>query len=399
MCGPGFVPSRIFSFYEFLPGTISPSIFILTTPPLTLIADGSKFARSGDSEGMAKTTRRLGVVLFQLGGPDTLAAIEPFLYNLFCDPDIIDFPFARVGRKPLAKIISTTRARKVQHHYATIGGGSPIRRFTERQARALERELASQGKDARCFVAMRYWHPFTREAIAELHAAECDEVVLLPLYPQYSSTTTGSSLNEWQRLFHDDVPVHNVEPFYRHPMYLDAVAEKVQEALSRFPVPARAEIVFSAHSVPMSVIAKGDPYQRHIEETVELLMNRGEWPNRHRLCYQSKVGASKWLQPSLHRTLRDLAAEKVREVCIVPVAFVSDHVETLGEIDHEAREEARRLGFTQFEMSGGLNDSPKFISALAQLVREALGDSVADEAVSDRFVSGYAFRHTATATI
>jgi ferrochelatase len=323
---------------------------------------------------MANTTRRVGVVLFQLGGPDTLAAIEPFLYNLFCDPDIIDFPFARIGRKPLAKLISTTRARKVQHHYATIGGGSPIRRFTERQAQALERELAHRGLDAQCFVAMRYWHPFTHEAIAQLQTADCDEVVLLPLYPQYSSTTTGSSLNEWQRLFRDETPVQNVESFYRHPMYLDAVIEKIEESLDRFPVPERAEIVFSAHSVPMSVIAKGDPYQRHIEDTVRLLMERGGWSNRHRLCYQSKVGASKWLQPSLHRALRDLSAEKVREVCIVPVAFVSDHVETLGEIDHEAREEAYGLGITQFEMSAGLNDSPKFIAALGELVVGALGE-------------------------
>ena len=331
---------------------------------------------------MLKTTRRLGVVLFQLGGPDTLAAIEPFLYNLFCDPDIIDFPFARIGRKPLAKLISTTRARKVQHHYATIGGGSPIGRFTERQALALETELGRHGLDARCFVAMRYWHPFTSEAIAQLRAAQREEVVLLPLYPQYSSTTTGSSLNEWQRLFradlriHADLPVHNVGPFYAHPMYLDAVIEKITEALARFQRPGQAEIVFSAHSVPMSVISKGDPYQRQIEETVRLLMERGGWPNRHRLCYQSKVGASKWLQPSLHRTLHDLVAEKVREVCIVPVAFVSDHVETLGEINHEAREEAHRLGITHFEMTCGLNDSPKFISALAQLVREALGDAI-----------------------
>lgn len=358
---------------------------------------------------MMRTTRRLGVVLFQLGGPDTLAAIEPFLFNLFCDPDIIDFPFARIGRRPLAKLISTTRARKVQHHYATIGGGSPIRRFTERQAQALEAELSTQGFDVRCFVAMRYWHPFTREAIAQLKAAECDEVVLLPMYPQYSSTTTGSGLNEWQRLYSEDLPVHNVGPFYRHPMYLDAVIEKVEEALSRFPRPDRAEIVFSAHSIPMSVIAKGDPYQRHIEETVELLMQRGGWRNRHRLCYQSKVGASKWLQPSLHRTLHDLANEKVREVCIVPVAFVSDHVETLGEIDHEAREEAMHLGITQFEMSAGLNDSPKFIAALSQLVMEALRESTSEhvalripgqsavEQLAERLVPGYAFSHSATA--
>jgi protoporphyrin/coproporphyrin ferrochelatase len=325
---------------------------------------------------MANKTRRVGIVLFQLGGPDTLEAIEPFLYNLFCDPDIIDFPFARIGRKPLAKLISTTRARKVQHHYASIGGGSPIRRFTERQARALEVELEGRGVNARCFVAMRYWHPFTREAIEHLRAENCDEVVLLPLYPQYSSTTTGSSLNEWRRLFCDDVPVHKVSHFYQHMMYLDAVVEKIEEALSRFPVPEQAELVFSAHSVPVAVIEKGDPYQSHIEETVRLLMERGGWMNRHRLCYQSKVGASKWLQPSLHHTLHQLAAERVREVCVVPVAFVSDHVETLGEINHEAREEAQQLGITQFEMSAGLNDSGKFIQALGQIVVEAMGSAI-----------------------
>jgi ferrochelatase len=325
---------------------------------------------------MAKTTRRVGIVLFQLGGPDTLEAIEPFLYNLFCDPDIIDFPFARIGRKPLAKLISTARARKVQHHYATIGGGSPIRRFTEQQSRALEAELTDAGLDARCFVAMRYWHPFTGEAIEQLRGAACDEVVLLPLYPQYSSTTTGSSLNEWRRLFREDIPVSEVDHFYQHPGYLDAMVDKVEEALGRFSLPERAEIVFSAHSVPMSVIEKGDPYQLQIEETVRLLMQRGGWRNRHRLCYQSKVGASKWLQPSLHQSLQQLAAERVREVCVVPIAFVSDHVETLGEIDHEAREKARQLGITQFEMSSGLNDSPKFISALGRIVMEAMGLTV-----------------------
>src|ERR1700738_751219 len=236
---------------------------------------------------MAKTTRRVGIVLFQLGGPDTLEAIEPFLYNLFCDPDIIDFPFARIGRKALAKLISTTRARKVQHHYATIGGGSPIRRFTERQARALEAEMANAGLDARCFVAMRYWHPFTSEAVEQLRAADCDEVVLLPLYPQYSSTTTGSSLNEWRRLFHDDVPVYQVDHFYQDPAYLDAMVERMEEALARFSRFDRAEVVFSAHSVPVAVIEKGDPYQRQIEETVELVMQRGGWRNRYRLCYHS----------------------------------------------------------------------------------------------------------------
>jgi len=326
-------------------------------------------------------------VLFQLGGPDTLEAIEPFLYNLFCDPDIIDFPFARIGRKALAKLISTTRANKVRHHYAAIGGGSPIRKFTERQARALEVKLTEAGLDARCFVAMRYWHPFTSEAIKQIRVAACDEIVLLPLYPQYSATTTGSSLNEWQRHFQDDIPVHCVETFYQNELYLAALIEKIDEALARFPDPERAEIVFSAHSIPVSVARSGDPYQQQIEETVELVMQRGAWRNHHRLCYQSKVGASKWLQPSLHRALRDIAGERIRNVCVVPISFVSDHVETLGEIDHEARKEAAQLGIERFEMTSGLNDSPTFIAALAELVTSALGANANEYEVAERLVA------------
>ncbi len=336
---------------------------------------------------MFKTVRRVGVVLFQLGGPDTLEAIEPFLYNLFCDPEIIDFPFARIGRKTLAKLISTTRAKKVRHHYAVIGGGSPIRKFTERQARALELELVKAGLDARCFVAMRYWHPFTADSVRELRAAQCDEIVLLPLYPQYSATTTGSSLNEWQRYFHDDIPVHCVEAFYRNNLYLAALVEKIDDALARFPDPEQAEIVFSAHSIPLSVTENGDPYQQQTEETVELVMQRGGWRNHHRLCYQSKVGASKWLQPSLHRALRDVAAEGMKDVCIVPISFVSDHVETLGEIDHEARKEAAQLGIERFEMTSGLNDSPTFIAALAELVTSALGANANEYEVAERLVA------------
>src|SRR6185312_1412111 len=177
--------------------------------------------------------------------------------------------------------------------------------------------------------------------------------------------------------FDDDVPTQTIEAFYRHPRYLDSLVEKIDEALARFPESACPEIVFSAHSVPVSVIERGDPYQRQIEETVELVMRRGAWPLRHRLCYQSKVGASKWLQPSLHRTIRDLAAERVREVCVVPIAFVSDHVETLGEIDHEARQEAAALGIDKFEVTAGLNDSPAFISALATLVKNAIASDQA----------------------
>lgn len=318
--------------------------------------------------------------MFQLGGPETLEDIEPFLFNLFCDPDIIDFPFARLGRKPLAKLISATRASKVRHHYAEIGGGSPIRRNTEAQARALERALRAQGLDARCVVAMRYWRPFTREAVAELAAAGCEQIVLLPLYPQYSSTTTGSSLNEWERRCRDvacNVSTRLIREFYRDPGYLDSVVEKIEAALARFPDPRSAELVFSAHGVPLQVIEKGDPYQRQVEETVALVMERGAFPNRHRLCYQSKVGASRWLEPTLRATLRQAAAEGVHDLCVVPISFVSDHVETLGEIDHEARALAGTLGIRQFEMTAGLNDSPRFIAALAELVMKAVTPAMA----------------------
>lgn len=324
---------------------------------------------------MAKSKRRVGVVLFQLGGPDTLEAIQPFLFNLFCDPDIIDFPGAKLGRKPLAMLIAAARARKVQSRYQMMGGGSPIRRFTEQQAGALQIALAKCGIEARCLVAMRYWHPFTAEAVRHLRAAECDEVVLLPLYPQYSATTTGSSLNEWNRHFHDELPVHRVKTFYQNGFYLESLVERINDALARFPEPERAVIVFSAHSVPLAVIESGDPYRHQIEQTVELVMRRGGWSNRHSLCYQSKVGASKWLQPSLHATLRTLAAGKVRQVCVVPISFVSDHVETLCEIDHEARQEARSLGIERFEMTEGLNVSPTFIRGLVEIVRSALAVS------------------------
>jgi ferrochelatase len=318
--------------------------------------------------------KRIGVVLFQLGGPDSLESIEPFLYNLFCDPDIIDFPFARIARQPLARLISMRRARHVAHHYAEIGGKSPILEFTRRQAEALESELRREF-DARVVVAMRYWHPLTEEAIEELAAHAPEEVVLLPLYPQYSKTTTGSSINEWNRRFQPNgwnPRVHVVTEFYRETAYLDAVTAGIDASLRDFENPADVDMVFSAHSVPVAVIDRGDPYQRQIEHTVDLVWERGRWPARRHLCYQSKVGASKWLRPSMHETLRSLSAAVSRNVLVVPISFVSDHVETLHEINIEHREQARSLGIEDYRMMPGLNDSREFIAALAGLVRNRI---------------------------
>jgi ferrochelatase len=314
---------------------------------------------------------KLGVVLFQLGGPDSLESIEPFLYNLFCDPDIIDFPFARIARQPLARLISTRRARHVAHRYARIGGKSPLLEHTERQAAALEGDLRADF-DARVTVAMRYWRPFTDEAIRRMERHAPSELVLLPLYPQYSRTTTGSSLNEWARHFHPNgwnPRVHIVREFHQDPAYLDAVVEAVNRSLAGFSDPRDVAMIFSAHSVPAAVVERGDPYQRHIERTIELVCQRGGWPGPRRLCYQSKVGASRWLRPSLYETIRQLAAEGHKHLLAIPISFVSDHIETLHEIDIEHREQARSLGIEDFRMTPGLNDSPAFIRALAGLVR------------------------------
>jgi ferrochelatase len=319
--------------------------------------------------------KKIGVVLFQLGGPDSLEAIEPFLYNLFCDPDIIDFPLARMARQPLAKLISMRRAKHVAHHYAEIGGKSPILAFTRRQAQALELELRRE-LDARVVVAMRYWHPFTEEAIAELAAHAPDEVVLLPLYPQYSKTTTGSSINEWNRRFHPNgwqPRVHVVREFYQEAAYLEALTRAIDSSLEEFDDPGAVDVVFSAHSVPVAVIEQGDPYERQIEQTVDLVWQRGGWPGRRHLCYQSKVGASKWLRPSMHETIRNLAAAGSGNILVVPISFVSDHVETLHEIDIEHRQQACNLGVERYHMMPGLNDSPAFITALAGLVRGCVG--------------------------
>lgn len=337
----------------------------------------------------------VAVVLLQLGGPDSLAAVEPFLYNLFSDPEIIDFPFARLARPTLARVISSRRAKHVQQHYASIGGRSPIRERTEEQARALETELRKT-IDARVFVAMRYWHPLTQEAIDKISAQNFRELVLLPLYPQFSKTTTGSSLNEWRRRYaaagKNGLSTKVVKEFHQHPIYIDALVERINQGLERFsdatshdPLrgasagssgaadgATKVELVFSAHGVPISVIESGDPYQAQIEATIKSVMERGGWRNTHRLCYQSRVGPGKWLRPSLEEELKSLAVQGTKKLLVIPIAFVSDHVETLSEIDIEARGLAVRLGINQFEVMPALNDSPKFIQALAELVRQEI---------------------------
>lgn len=320
--------------------------------------------------------KKVGVALFQLGGPDSAGAVEPFLYNLFCDPDIIPFgPLGAVLRKPLAWYIAHRRVKAVARHYAEIGGRSPIRLLTERQAAKLEAALRPH-VDARVVVAMRYWHPLTAEAIAQLNSVALGALVLLPLYPHYSFATTGSSLKEWSRLYRPaqpPLPVRVIKSFYDHPFYIEAVAEKIALSLSHFDRPGHVHLVFSAHGLPLSLVERGDPYPQQVQSTVRLVLERGGWANPHTLCYQSKVGRAKWLEPSLTATIEQLAQAGCKQMLVIPIAFVTEHIETLHEINIEARKVAEELGVEQFEMMPAVGDSPRFIAALAELVLRALG--------------------------
>lgn len=316
---------------------------------------------------------RVGVVLLQLGGPDALASVEPFLYNLFSDPDIIDLPLAFLFRKRLARTISGKRTPHVQEFYKKIGRRSPILKLTLRQARALECELA-KNINARVYVAMRYWHPLTDVAVEQIQREKISRVVLLPLYPQYSKTTTGSSVNEWNRVIAQrgvrDLDVSVVEEYCEHPKYIAALIRNIEIALARVPAQDRAKVhlVFSAHGTPMKLVRSGDPYQQQIIRTYNAVLREGKFGLSHHLCYQSKVGPQKWLEPSLFQTVTVLAKDGVTHLVVVPIAFVSDHSETLWEINMQMRQEAKKMGITYFDMSPALNTNPLFVRALADVV-------------------------------
>ena len=320
---------------------------------------------------------RVGVLLLNLGGPDQLDDVRPFLFNLFSDPEIIRLPFPWL-QKPLAWMISTLRARKSQENYRQIGGGSPLRRITEEQGQALQEQLRAKGKDAQVYIGMRYWHPFTEEAIARIKRDHIDRLVILPLYPQFSISTSGSSFRLLEQIWQEDPALnqidHTVIPsWYDRPGYLKAMADLIAQELDQFPNPDRVQVFFSAHGVPVSYVEEaGDPYQKEIEDCVKLIMQTLDRPNAHTLAYQSRVGPVEWLQPYTEDALADLAAQGVEDLAVVPISFVSEHIETLQEIDMEYRELAEEAGIENFHRVPALNTHPVFIEDLANMVVEAI---------------------------
>ena len=316
-----------------------------------------------NSEGQ----RNIGVVLLNLGGPERLEDVEPFLFNLFSDRMIIRLGPAFM-QKIIARMIARRRAPKSGQAYAKIGGGSPLGRITAEQAQALAKELSAHGS-FRVSVAMRYWHPRAKEALTVLHNEGVQQIIALPLYPHYSIATTGSSvadLVEAGKSFSPGFEIATVESWPVQPRYIKALAATISRGAELFGS-EKVQVVYSAHSLPVKFIQEGDPYVEHLKQTikaVETIIGK-----EGKLCYQSRSGPVEWLSPSPPETLEQLAKEGCKNVLMVPISFVSDHVETLYEIDMLYRGMAEDLGM-RLERSPSLNLEPEFISCLKELVME-----------------------------
>ncbi|MDV2992795.1 MAG: Ferrochelatase [Chroococcidiopsis sp. SAG 2025] len=320
---------------------------------------------------------RVGVLLLNLGGPDRLEDVRPFLFNLFADPEIIRLPFPWL-QKPLAWWISTVRTKRSQENYKQIGGGSPLRRITEAQAQALQARLEEKGQPTQMYIGMRYWHPFTEEAIARIKRDGIDRLVILPLYPQFSISTSGSSFRLLQQMWLEDPKLSSIEytvipSWYKQPGYLQAMAQLIAQEVDGFANPDAVHVFFSAHGVPKSYVEEaGDPYQQEIEECTALIMQTLNRSNSYTLAYQSRVGPVEWLQPYTEDAIQELGQQGVQDMVVVPISFVSEHIETLQEIDMEYREVAESVGIHNFRRVPALNTHTQFIDGMADLTIEAL---------------------------
>lgn len=314
---------------------------------------------------------RIAVVLFNLGGPDSLKAVAPFLRNLFSDRAIIRLPTP--ARQLAAMAISGLRVGAAKANYAYMGGASPLNRETEAQRAALERVLRARrpADEVRVVVAMRYWRPATAAAAAEVAAFEPDQIVLLPLYPQFSTTTTASSFGAWEQSYRGGGRINAVCCYFDAPALVEAHANRIQRAWVEAGSPARVRLLFSAHGLPESIARAGDPYRWQIEQTCKAVAARlgGGWD--WRVCYQSRIGPVRWIGPSTEEEIRTAGAEGLG-VVIDPVAFVSEHIETLVELDRDYARVAQRAGAAPYVRVPALGADQSFIDALADIAQRAL---------------------------
>ncbi|NJM65442.1 MAG: ferrochelatase [Acaryochloris sp. RU_4_1] len=320
---------------------------------------------------------RVGVLLLNLGGPEQLTDVRPFLYNLFADPEILRLPFTWL-QKPFAGFISTLRARTSRENYRQIGGGSPLRRITEAQAHALQDNLQAKGCEAQVYIGMRYWHPFTEEAIARIKRDGIEELVILPLYPQFSISTSGSSIRLLEKIWAEDPDLQQIKytvisSWHDRPGYVRVMADFLRRELDHFCEPDQVTVFFSAHGVPLSYVTdSGDPYQQEIETSTQLIMEALQRPNPHILAYQSRVGPMEWLRPYTTNVIPHLGQQGVKNLVVVPISFISEHIETLQEIDMEYRHLALASGIENFRRIPAVNTHPDFINTLGDMVLEYL---------------------------
>ena len=312
---------------------------------------------------------RVAVVLFNLGGPDSLEAVRPFLFNLFRDPAIITLP--AIARYPLAALISTTRNKMAQANYAIMGGRSPQLPETQAQAGALQAELASRGVEAKTFIAMSYWKPFVRDTAADVAAWRPDQIVLVPLYPQFSTTTTASSFKAWAKAYKGPGESRAIGCYPTAPGVVEAYAAEIRKSWDAAGRPAKVRLLFSAHGLPQQVIDGGDPYEAQIRATAAAIAERLPELADSQVCFQSRVGRLKWIGPSTDDAIRQAALDGVG-VLISPIAFVSEHIETLVELDHEYAELAAGLGVVPYLRARTPGVTRSFISELASAVEQAL---------------------------
>ena len=309
------------------------------------------------------------VVLFNLGGPDTIESVQPFLYNLFNDPAIIDLP--TFLRKPIAKIISKRRNKTAQEIYKLIGGKSPILENTMQQKEAITNYLKRKGHDILVFVSMRYWHPFSPDVIDQLAEFEPEEVLLVPLYPQYSSATTGSSFANWRKVCEEknfQAKTFSVCCYPVNDGWIEAQANLLKIELEKCAKPEEALVLFSAHGLPKKIINKGDPYQHQIEVSAQAIAKKADLSSETWIvCYQSRVGPLEWIGPSTDSILEE-AGKGQREVVLLPIAFVSEHSETLVELDIEYKELAHQSGVKSYYRVPAVSTHPSFISGLGDLI-------------------------------
>ena len=329
---------------------------------------------------LMESDKPLGLVVLNMGGPDSLKAVRPFLYQLFSDRELIRLPAGAFLQKPFAFLISRLRTPRVRLNYAQIGGKSPQLEWTTRQVQGVAHRL---GPHVRPYVAMRYWAPRADETVRQLRADGIEQAVVLSLYPHYTTATTGSSLNDFARAVqkhHPQLRYTVIREWYDWPGYLDALTNRVREGLEKFHEMVRDEvaILFSAHALPQELIDRGDPYLEHVQATVQGVMTR-LGVRTCQLGFQSRSGPVLWMEPDTVALIDRLARDGAPGVLIVPVSFVSDHIETLYEIDFEYRLHAEKDGIPRFERAPALNDHADFIQALADLVRGHLAGLPAPE--------------------